>query len=216
MDEEVRTECVQLKLQNIKLKHRVEKLEKQMANLMDNVIPQLLSKQGVEIDGNDGDLFGNNISWLNKNKVLSLPEFEHEEPNLKNYLFHVVIPKISREDIVSILNEHIGFLDYVQQLMVDCILEDLEWATCFKRDRARIYVYNFDDLVWKELKNNDLITWVQYFSSMVLTVYNNIIKEDPNFSFDYFERICFLYDHNIKSSITDFRRKMVTKILKNK
>ena len=84
------------------------------------------------------------------------------------------IVEVTQNNIIEIVDEDIDMVDFV----VDCVHEinnENRFLHAFPRDKGRIYEYRYDDHVWYEMKNKDLISLYKKINSQVLTQYTELL-----------------------------------------
>ena len=152
------------------------------------------------------DIHDDNVGFLNKKYKLYNATITSIQEKVKD------VVKVSQQDIIRILNEDIEMTEYIIDFLVE-LNSCQKFIHAFPRDRCRIYEYRFDDDVWYEMKNKDIVQLAKRIESEILNQYTHYISTDDNFMNKIFDKMGNMYKHDLNKNITKIRKNLVEKLV---
>ena len=153
------------------------------------------------------DIHDDNVGFLNKKYKL----YNSNVKNIYNDVFREVI-HVTKNDIINIVDEEIDMIDFIVDAVIEINGKD-RFLHAFPRDKGRIYEYKYDDHVWYEMKNKDIISMYKKAEQIVLTQYTDIIADDDAFMNKIFDKMGVMYKNDISKKVNLFRKKLVEKLV---
>lgn len=189
-----------LKMMMLKMEERMKEMEKKMGSMS--------VSSGIIGDVTDnGASYVDNLEYLNaKMKLDHGDEVGSVQENINTFV------DIEKSDIIDIVNESIDFNSIVLHWIIEVNMK-YKFMHAFPRDKNKFYMYNFNDMVWYDAKNKDIIELYTRVQSKIMDKFTSMIAEDQEFMESIFDRMHNMYKHNIQRDVGSFRKRLVEKLL---
>ncbi len=204
-----------MKMIMLKMDKRMKTMEKllmkQVETTNESKTNEIISTQNQETGFGTNmtmsDIHDDNVGFLNKKYKL----YNSNVKNIYNDVFRDVI-HVTKNDIINIVDEEIDMIDFIVDAVIEINGKD-RFLHAFPRDKGRIYEYKYDDHVWYEMKNKDIISMYKKAEQIVLTQYTDIIADDDAFMNKIFDKMGVMYKNDISKKVNLFRKKLVEKLV---
>ena len=202
-----------LQIKMIKMEDRMKTMESQLlsqSNSFATMTKQYTDSMSVGSGKSSSEcMFEDNLTFLNKHFNIDHGEsFASIQEVIRTSVF------ITQDEILDIIHDNLRFNTLVLNWLLD-INSKYKFLHAFARDKSRIYMYNFDDLIWNELRNKDIIQVYGWVEHRLMGSFSKMISNDMNFMQQIFEDMGKMYDHNIQRDVSSFRKQLVEQLLQN-